>query len=281
MPKIMGLHRKNTNNIGDLMASPLRYFSFPEAEVALFDILGWNEMEEQSEQRRSEWKEAFKQSDIIIIGGGGLLEINFFESSLRHVFTNRMPHQKVVLWGAGHNQWDVSDWRALKKRIDWEKYPFDEVGVRDAGESKPWVPCPSCMANEIEYSSYDIKHDIVVYLTSDGIEYRPSWTESVSNVFPMLSNSVDFTSVIEFLKSGETVLTDSYHGVYWATLLGKKVVAFPSSSKFYSLKHPVPLCDPEDWRRYKQLARCYVDALDECRIANRAFYRRIENLLPT
>ncbi|CAO3459820.1 hypothetical protein [Azospirillum largimobile] len=260
------------------MSPPMRYFEYYNAEIVLLDVLGWNKWEQPDEQERAKWHETFRDSDLIIIGGGGLLEIDFFERSLQYIFSLRQSHQKIILWGAGHNQWDVNDWRAIKKRIDWKKYPFDEIGVRDAGEVMPWVPCASCMADELDDHG-SVEHEFALYLTADGISANPVWTEAIRNEFPMMSNSSEFHIVISFLRSGETILTDSYHGAYWATLLGKKVVAFPSSSKYYSLKHPVPLCDPEDWRRFSKLARIYDGALEECRSANLLYYRQIESLL--
>ena len=48
--------------------------------------------------------------------------------------------------------------------------------------------------------------------------------------------NLDENKTIEFIGSGDVVVTNSYHGAYWATLLGKVVVAFPWASKFYGLK---------------------------------------------
>jgi hypothetical protein len=76
-------------------------------------------------------------------------------------------------------------------------------------------------------------------------------------------------------------VTSSSHGAYWATLLGRKVVGIPTSSKFYSLHHPVPLSHPADWQRFMKLARSYPDALEECRAANRTFFTKVMDELTT
>jgi exopolysaccharide biosynthesis predicted pyruvyltransferase EpsI len=90
-----------------------------------------------------------------------------------------------------------------------------------------------------------------------------------------LKTSVE--AVAAFLGSAETVVTSSYHGAYWASLLGRRVVGIPTSSKFYGLKHAIPLCTIEDWPRFEKLARSYPEALDDCRSANIAFAEKVKD----
>lgn len=90
--------------------------------------------------------------------------------------------------------------------------------------------------------------------------------------FPKLSNNSDIDKVIEFLGSAENVITNTYHGVYWATLLRKKVIAVPlrESSRFFFFKHPPRLVSKPDTNF--SLAQSY-DCLEECRQVNLDFYR--------
>jgi hypothetical protein len=97
--------------------------------------------------------------------------------------------------------------------------------------------------------------------------------------FPILDNSAPLDEVIPFIGATQTLLTDSYHGAYWATLMGRKVVAFPTSSKFYDLKHAIPLGDPVDWQKLSRLSIAYPEALEECREANRDFYLKVLELV--
>ena len=57
----------------------------------------------------------------------------------------------------------------------------------------------------------------------------------------------------------------------------RRVIAFPSSSKFYSPAFPVPLCHPSDWVQFEPMARRYPDALGICRERNRAFLSAVLN----
>lgn len=271
MTSIINYHRLNTRNIGDLICAPSLWM--PELANATRDeILGFKGSESGSIAAAKAWKERLAEADLIIIGGGGLLEIDFFKPGLQQIAEHRKPGSRVVVWGAGHNNWQLKDWRGLKQGLDLDAYGFDLVGVRDIDCGYDWVPCASCMAPNLDAPA-DPVFEVVIYAHTGTIQ-NSSLAAALPSGLPILDNSAPFEQVIPFLASGDLVLTDSFHGMYWATLLGRKVVAFPSSSKFYSTKHPVPLCDPADWQRFAPLAQTYPDALAECRDSNRAFVER-------
>jgi hypothetical protein len=273
---IINYHRLKTDNIGDRSCAPALWF--PELTGAIRDeIMGLNQFENPEPADRLAWKARVADADLLIVGGGGLLEIDFFRAGLRYIAEHRKPGSKLVLWGAGHNTWQLRDWRGMKHALEIDDYGFDLIGVRDYECGYDWVPCASCMAPELDQPT-DPVFDVVMYAHVETLR-DARFARQLPSGLPMLDNSAPFEQVIPFLTSGDLVLTDSFHGMYWATLLGRRVVAFPSSSKFYSVKHPVPLCDPTDWQRFAPLARTYPDALEECRDSNRAFADRVLGLL--
>lgn len=274
--KIINYHRLNTNNIGDLICAPALWF--PElAGASREEILGFKGTENTSVTAAKRWKKRLAEADLLIIGGGGLLEIDFFRSGLQMISEGRKPGSRAVIWGAGHNNWQVGDWRGLKQGLDLDSFGFDLVGVRDVDCGYDWVPCVSCMAPILDQQPAPV-FDVVMYAHTGTIQ-NSSRAATLPSGVPMLDNSAPFENVIPFLASGDLVLTDSFHGMYWATLLGRRVIAFPSSSKFYSVKHPVPLCDPRDWQRFASLARYYPEALEECRASNRTFAKKVLGLI--
>ncbi len=265
---ILNLHRRATANLGDLASAPTRYFdTLKNARIA--DVLGWDETENRADGAREAWMADFATARGLILGGGGLLGIDFFKPALDFVFGSSRRQRPVILWGAGHNNWQIGDWRALKERIMLDQWSFDLVGVRDYGQGHRWVPCASCMTPALDTAA-EATNEFVVYLHEANREHELVH-RALPPELPRMHNDGDLATTIAFLASGDTILTDSYHGAYWGTLLGRKVVAFPSSSKFYGMKHPVPLCAPEDWRRHARLSIRYPEAIGECRMANKTF----------
>lgn len=63
--------------------------------------------------------------------------------------------------------------------------------------------------------------------------------------------------------------------MYWATMLGRKAIVFPHSSKFHGFKYPVTLSTPDAWRSALGTSVGYPGALAECREANLRFAEKV------
>ncbi len=246
----MSVHRLDTDNLGDRLCSPALYFDFLGSS-ARHDLL-----RVPSRVKR--------HARVIVVGGGGLLDNDYYLDGW-HALVNDTGAE-LIAWGLGHNRRGGSAAR----------YPdflsgFSLVGVRDTGPGIPatfeWVPCASCMHAAFD-QSYGLESDVVCYshaahpLAIDGV--------------PRLTNSErDVSKVMRFLASAETVVTNTYHGMYWATLLGRKVVVCPYSSKFHGFRYPVVMSTPDDWKAARRLATSSPQALNECRDANRRFAEKV------
>lgn len=219
--RIVNVKRQDEHNAGDAVCSPLDYFAFP-VPVTKCDIylsLGL----------------APDDETLIILGGGGLFH---FRGFVEHVLAS---WKHVVLWGMGFN--------AHGQESDEPPRLFGHLaGLRDK-TSKHWVPCPSCISALLD-NQPPPEHDTVYYAhqSHDLPRLRGS---------PYLTNRVAFDEAIRFLSSGKTVVTNSYHGAYWASLMGRKVIVRnPWSSKF-------------------NYAFFGERTLAQCRSANLDFYRLV------
>lgn len=282
MRDLINFHRQD-ENIGDLMSAPTSYFDFPDHRVRRVDIAD---------------VEAIDTSNCdVIVGGGGLFG-EYFISMIRGLAAKK-ERGRLVAWGVGQQLSNGAWWREWK-RFRYDKYinEFDAIGVRDVNVNLRWVPCASCM-----HPVFDVKkepvHDLVIF--SHHARRIPI------KGFPEISNNcVDFETVIDFISSGDTVLTSSYHGMYWAMLLGRRVVAFPFNSKFFSQRYPVTIypavwqrrgrvrslanrllardvgefecMNVSGWRMLADNALRFPHALDECREANRLFYGDVKGV---
>lgn len=292
---LFNYHRMDDRNAGDFWSPPTRYFKF-STETKSVGI--WNEKGQN-----------YPLNGDVIIGGGGLLGNSSFEEQLYHICRNRIG--KLISWGLGHNRpsYDIKSPRAhnmirytgwrksvriMKGRlVSWGLVPrprlpkiefdtlrdlmnmFDLHGVRDYGYGHNWVPCASCMHPLLDkYRNRPIENEVVVF-------YHSSHMRLYINDLPCQGNiDMDLEAILEFLSSGQTIITSTYHGAYWGIMLGRKVIVVPWSTRFLGFKYPVCLChDLLDLRRCLKEASAFPEALEECREVTKAFAKRVGDLL--
>jgi hypothetical protein len=194
----------------------------------------------------------------VIVGGGGM-----FIFPLQEIRRAR----KVIAWGIGTNESNrmFSDYSVVKD--------YDLVGLRDWGTPHEWVPCASCMSPLFDkYRDAKIEHPVVFF--------AHQWFK-FDLPYPKLSNDCEtMEEAIKFMSSAETVITTSYHGAYWATLLGKKVMVLnPFTSKFFYMKHPPLNTSLFGHEKCFDKLKSYPEALSECREANIKFEEKAWNIL--
>jgi len=146
--------------------------------------------------------------------------------------TMRYPLPGVqIAWGLGmtHRREQLKD--------------FALIGTRDREvPGTDWVPCVSCMSPLFD-EEYPITGAAVPYYCG-------------------IHNIGTLDEALRQIGSGETVVTDSYHGAYWAMLLGRKIILRPGKrtdhAKFYQIEDAT---------------------LDECREANVRFDAKVRTTL--
>lgn len=248
---IYEVHRKVENNVGDYFCNPSRYFDF--------ENLTSGELMHNK----------FPITDqTLIVGGGGLIHKKF-QLHIQQLLDKNPKYS--VLWGIGHN---FGRKHVIKQGGD-VYYPewidkVNQVGIRDwiSGYEKYYLPCVSCMHTAFD-KTYKTKYDVVYFLHA----YKSSFVPKENDIC-MKNNEKDFNKVIEFIASGKTVVTDSYHGVYWAQLLGKDVKAVSWSVKFDHMKYTPEFLDNINSTPVPASSRVPKDFLEECRTYNINFYNR-------
>jgi hypothetical protein len=253
---VLCVNQMRTENTGDLNASPALWFN-----------LGASSFSRLTSPRPL----MTVMNEVVVIGGGGLLYYPHVEKILER------DCRKTVIWAVGVN-------RHIGLKDSFEDRPpeiFKKAslcGIRDFITGWRWVPCPSCMSPLFDvYGRTEPKHEVVIYSHMD---HPISSTEFPS----MINRGGSMEDAIRFLASGDVVVTNSYHGVYWATLLGRRVICYePFSTRFWYFRHPPHLyCDRNDWRRGWRMAKGagrWSGALEECRKANREFYADVLDLI--
>ncbi|MET4692168.1 hypothetical protein [Endozoicomonas lisbonensis] len=237
-------HIRNTPNTGDFHCTPYDYFYFPEAKV--YDL-----------------KDKIPKSHAVIYGGGAI------EPRLR---TDKIHHNVEanfkIAWGIGTS---LSRRSTNPELVD----DMDLVGRREWGRKGGiYVPCVSCMS-ELFDKHYEIDKDVIVYAHA----VKPGVQEVLEYGYPTLNNRAPFEDVIKALASSELIITNSFHGAYWGTLLNRKVVCIPFSSKFHGYKHTPVITKGASWKQALKEARNYSEALEDARRQNKKFYERVMDLI--
>ena len=282
----ISIHCQDNINAGDWWSAPYHYFDFLRDSL-LFDIRDWDDgrytVEKYVKIMKPHYSNSTALSHLLILGGGGMFHeagmITLLNAHCSKIFN---PYVKLVMWGVGRNihtdniEYDGDTFvkgHTLVNGIPDMINHWDLIGLRDYDCGYEWIPCVSCM-NSLFDLKYEVKHDIVLYEHKD---IRMSITED----YPLMdNNSNDLEQILRHLGSGDVVVTNTYHGVYWATLLNKRVVIYkPFSMKFNNLKHKHPFATENDWKEKISETKIYPNALQECRDVNINFAQRVEGLL--
>ncbi len=240
-------HIRNTGNTGDMVSCPAEYFDFPAHRVVNYD-------------------EPIGNARAVIYGGG----------TMNNWLQGREPLSvPQIAWGIGSSRHGETE--------PWpDPHGFEQVGVREWSEEREaaglWTPCVSCMSPLFD-ETYPIARGAVLFINASQ-SIRSRYPVALGGL-PTMDNTRPMDEIVRFLATAAVVVTDSYHGALWSTLLRRKVVVVPYSSKFYGFRHPPAHSRDRglDWRARAQEALIYPDALEQCRAASRAFYGRVMETL--
>ena len=224
------VYRRDMMNAGDQASCPMRYFHWP-MPIREHDI----------DDLDFRW---FRESDVAIIGGGGLFDCSEKWNRVINGILDRCG--KVIAWGVGFNSQSAEK---PKERIDFAR--FSILTTRDKGHPSryEWLPCVSCMAID----------DSFVDSTGSGVGTVSHRDHIIKKDGDFILNSESPSRILGFILKHDEVVTNSYHAAYWAGLLGRKVVLKDTgySDKFQWLA-PIDLCTAKDMNRalYRQVINC-------------------------
>lgn len=266
---VVNIHRIDTRNIGDFYSAPHHYFDqLKDTSLDIFDY------KNENEQRRSAFVERICDSSVIV-GGGGLLNRGGFKRQMKLFESLTQKNKKIVLWGIGHNDKEPSNFGKVRSyNVDVSK--FGLVGTRDYNMPGEWVPCVSCM-HPIFDENFQEDQEVGIVYHKDTLK-KPLLLKKFKD-YPSTSNTTNLEELIHFLGKSGTIITDSYHAMYWAMLLGKKVVVIPNSSKFYDFKYAPVFSSFENCLSDVKKAEKYDGLLEECRGVNEQFAEKAFNYL--
>lgn len=246
---IQSVHYIDKNNTGDMMSCPLEHFKI-NAEIRKLHIYDIDKL----------------NIDLpVIIGGGGLLQQGNSSKNIEKIINNNKA--PVIIWGIGFNT-------NYKKKDDYVPDFINNAslcGIRDYGlDGIKYVPCASCMHGSF-MNEYEIKNEVVCFEGNKlGLSIPTMGCGSGANM----------NEIIKFLGSAKTIITSSYHGMYWGALLKKEVIVIPNadSSKFFYFPVKLPHATINNWRSFLGTGNKY-NILNEFRSINIDFAKNVSDLL--
>lgn len=239
------VHIRDEKNTGDMASCPADYFDIPGRIYNYSDDL----------------------PDGVTIFGGGTM-VNWLHQK------PKLPNGPKILWGAGSS-----------RHGETEPWPdpegFELIGTREwtpeREKAGKWAPCVSCMSPLFD-REYEITRERVAFVNASvGIRLRYPAVYDLD--VPLMANDQPMADVIQFLGSAETVVTNSYHGCWFGLLLGKRIVCYPYSSKFFNFKYPIEYASGNDvWEKEKR-ASIYPEALAESRESTIIFSQKVRSII--
>lgn len=255
------LHHYDRPNQGDLYSGPYHYFDFNE-----YKKVSWDEYIVNNKSSD------FNVGGITVIGGG-----IYFTTNKPRLKNLMIKSRHFVAWGIGLDpRSNVSEFLGLCSLVGTRerKSSFvDNVKVF-------YVPCVSCMNPVFDSgkeSFEDDMNDIVLHLNGGFNE------KELIGKFPgapITTTVSKFEDIIKNIRSAKCVVTNSYHGAYWGSLLGKKVVCLKTKvPKWDGLHENIAFSDVDDLEvNIKTANKIPYEYLVECRSINEEFYKKVMNL---
>lgn len=196
------VHIRDHRNTGDMASCPAEYFDFGRHEVL-------------------NYSDPVSRGTRAVIYGGGTM-VNWLHGR------TGLPDVPKIIWGAGSSRHGLTE--------PWpDPEGFDLIGTREWTPEREkaglWAPCPSCMSPLLD-QEYEITRPRVVFVNASQ-SIRARYPAIYNSSFCLMANSEPIDKIMAFLGSAETVVTNSYHGMAWASWLGRKVEVHGYSSKFH------------------------------------------------
>lgn len=260
----------NYINAGDIFCSPYLWFhNFFDSYSCISHCISSIRYEQIS------------KNDIVIIGGGGLLNYNpwfNFNEAINKVVN---LCDNVIIWGAGFNSNMKNDkLEDYNPQLDFSKFIL--YGLRDYNvKNINYTPCSSCM-NPLLKTAY-----IRTPSKKIGSMLHPLMnTKKLPLEMDNLSHFSNIEMIMNFIAEHEVIVTNSYHCALWAMLANRKVVA-PSDlligNKFYYFRHSPSFCD--NWQDKTSLSKAidkaekYPYFLDESQKLTLDFFEKVKAIV--
>lgn len=238
----------NADNVGDRACGAAQYF-WPDTHEAI------------------SFNDGLASARTIIFGGGQIFaQTDQFSSKIRAAH----PNSNLIAWGIGI----PIKWRkdSIVREVA-ERFSLFSTRNYEWKDQLEFVPCVSCMSSFFDNAPTP-RHEVVIY----SHRKKTPHLKPIEGI-PYLTNAAkSLKESIDFLASGETIVTSSYHGVYWGQLLGRRVICIPFNDKFQTFQYPPVFADTESWRQLIGKTTPTPKMLEDYRQINMKFSDKVQEI---
>lgn len=247
---LLNAYHCTATNIGDRMCGPAQYF--------------WPKLVQPTPIKKS----VPEDTDAVILGGDKYSRnwILFRKGALQNG-----THQNRSLGGGGLPVHGAKNDTVL--RVAQRFHAFSTRNY-DWREEIHFVPCASCLSGLFD-APKSPTHDLAIY----NHRKKPRIVE-VPEGISVMSNSIEDPKIaIDFIASGDTTVTSSCLGVYWAQLLRRRVACIPYSPKLLTFRKAPSIASRHNLITSLRSAKRFPSMLEEYRTINQQFANRVEQFL--
>lgn len=246
MAQTVFAHRRRYRNVGDLACTPGHYFDLGHHSYVDF-------------------ADELPACDLAVLGGGQV-----FQDCVETAIYRSRKARAVAIWGVGISP---KDRRSLDFDILCGRASLISSRNVDVAGCE-YVPCVSGMSPLFDAAPAP-RHEVVLFYHA-----KKSADLVRDPAIPSLGNDIaSMEEAIDFLASGATVVTNSYHGTYWAMCLGRRVLCVPFGPKFLHFPENPVQAGPADWVQALDRAEKREEMLGLARERNLAFCEKVRALL--
>lgn len=213
------IHRVDINNVGDMFSGYYKYF--------------YNDLRKYNLTIHDIWHIDFnkiRKDDCVIFGGGGMIDCqDSWNANINRILN---ICNNVIFWSLGNNRFNDNRFNNQNISVNIEFDKVNLLAIRDYKHESGfrYVPCASCMTPYLNMKD-DIKREIGIITHKDFI--------IENNEYDKISNSSNIYEIIDFIRSSKVIISNSYHNIYWASLMKRKVITMGilHSNKFDYFKY--------------------------------------------
>lgn len=145
-------------------------------------------------------------------------------------YASKSNANEMIVWAVGKSDKNLSKKVTVNTQNTFLQWTSRDLDLLE--DKKKFLPCVSCLNTEV---ISEPKGDKTLIFTNANQAVSSDISEKLSDKYILAKNDESKDSFLRKWEMCDKIITNSYHGIYWSLLSGRKVIPFGYSSKFTSV----------------------------------------------